>query len=112
LVKRIKEMPKLKLVSLRCLQTEDFLGADEAYLTVDQNVIWGPTSISAGQTKDLQSVDPIEFTGNITVQLYDQDTGFLDPDDLLGGLSVSSQQAGQGIKQASFTGDGASYKLK
>ncbi len=104
-------MPKLKLLSLQCHQTEDNLGPDEPYLVVNQNVVWGPTSMGSGQSTTLQVVDPIEFAGNVGVQLFDQDTGFLDPDDLLGGISISGQQAGQGTRQGSFTGDGAIYTL-
>ena len=104
-------MPKLKLKKLKCVETEDFVAADEPYLVVDQNVVWGPGSLANGDTANLQSVDEIEFTGNVGVQLFDQDTGFLDPDDLLGGITIGSGQAGQGLKTASFTGDGANYVL-
>src|SRR6266513_1761853 len=100
-------MPKLRLISLRCDQTEDAFGGDEPYFTKNHHVvIWGPGSINNGQQLDLQQIPKLDFSANLSVQLWDQDTGFLDPDDLLGSLTVSSADAGQGFKQYRFNGDG------
>jgi hypothetical protein len=107
-------MPKMKFLSLRCLKTEDNLGGDEAYITMNgqQNVVWGPMTINDGQTASLTNIAPIQFSGSPSFQLWDQDTGFLDPDDLLGSLTVSDQQAGKGALNAHLTGDGANYILQ
>ncbi len=104
-------MPKLRLLALQCNQTEDLTGPDEAYLTVNQAVVWGPRSINNGQLADLQELNQIHFNGSLAIALFDQDTGIFDPDDLLGGILIGSAQAGQGFQQAVFSGDGASYTL-
>ncbi len=104
-------MPKLKLHSLKCHQTEDFLGPDEPYLVVNQSIVWGPGSLNNGASANLQGVPTIDFTTPVSIALYDQDTDFLDSDDLLGGTLIGTGQAGQGPQQATFSGDEALYNL-
>lgn len=104
-------MPKLRLLALQCYTTEDNLGADEPYLVVNQNVVWGPGNLNNGDLADLHTVPTVPFAGTLGISLYDQDTGVFDPDDLLGGILIGEGQAGQGFKQATFNGDGALYSL-
>lgn len=104
-------MPKLQLIKLACHQTEDWTGPDEAYLMLDGNKIWGPMSLNNGQDANLSSMPPIAFTGVTSLQLYDQDTGVLDPDDFLGAVSIGAGVAGQGLRSGNFNGDGAHYTI-
>lgn len=105
-------MPRLRLISLQCIKTEDTFGGDEPYLKLNGNPIWGPTTIQEDQTLSLNELDLIKFTQNATIQLLDQDTGFGDDDDLLGSLVVSTAQVTESAdKEVTFTGDGAKYIL-
>lgn len=105
-------MARLRLINLRCNQKEDFIGPDEPYLRLNGINIWGPSTITNGQTIDLTSVVPQSFFGVASLELFDQDVGGpLDPDDFLGAISVSSAQIGSGPQTGSFTGDEANYIL-
>jgi hypothetical protein len=59
----------------------------------------------------LRDVPSIEFTDNARLDLYDEDTGFLDDDDHLGTNYAYESEVNQGTKERAFTGDGASYLL-
>lgn len=108
-------MPKLKLISLVCEATEDYSGNDEIYLLVKGRRVWGvsdmDTSPPSKKTKDLSGVALIDFTDNARLDLYDEDTGWLDDDDHLGTNYVYASEAGQGSKERAFTDEGASYRL-
>ena len=108
-------MATLRLISLVCNATEDWSGADEIYLLVKGNKIWGPESMDTSpperKTKDLSEVQSIDFAERARLDLYDEDTGFLDDDDHLGTSYAFATEAGQGTKERAFTGDGASYLL-
>lgn len=108
-------MAQLRLISLVCNATEDSSGADEIYLLVKGNKVWGTKSMDTSppskKTKNLTGVGLISFTDNARFDLYDEDTGFLDDDDHLGTNYAYSTEAGQGTKERAFTGDGASYLL-
>lgn len=103
-------MPKLKLISLSCTTTEDSGGADEPYLRVNGQNVWGPISLNDGQSATINQL--IDFTKTAEIQLFDQDLGvWFDTDDHLGSVTANLGQLGQGEQKGKFTGDGANYTL-
>lgn len=103
-------MARLKLLDLRCFQTED-RGGDEAYLMANGEKVWKTDHIEAGQTVSLRSVRPIEFKNKIQLELFDKDTGFFDSDDHLGSLVVRDEWLGEGEQEGRFDEEGADYLL-
>jgi len=100
----------LNLLSLKCIKTEDYTGADEAYIKNNGAIIWGPEDINDGETRNLSESPVITFSTSTKIDLYDQDTGILDDkDDHLGRVDISSSLAGEGNKESTLTGDGAKY---
>lgn len=119
---RIDAYYKLHLISIRCNETEDYTGADDAYICVDGRRIWGPAKMNNGDVQDLRMVFPVRFkrdTQFIALSLYDQDSNWevvtndlpLDEDDFLDTVSIPAIDAGKGELRCSFTGDGASYEI-
>jgi hypothetical protein len=102
-------MPKLKINTLYCHTTEDSSGADEAYLVVDGQQIWGDQSINDDQSRTVNR--EVDFTTSVEIKLFDRDTGVWDKDDYLGTITVDHTLAGQGEQQGKFTEDGAHYTL-
>ncbi|MFE5837767.1 hypothetical protein [Arthrobacter sp. NPDC056493] len=100
---------RLVLVSLDCRETEDWLGADEAYLRVHGVTVWGPQSMNDGDSLDINRSVP--FSSTAKIRLYDADTGIFDNDDFLGEVTASASQVNSGEQYASFTQDGANYQL-
>lgn len=98
----------LKLVSLQCLTTEDWTGADEPYLNVGGNTIWSG-SLNDNQSANLNALAATPFYGQIEIELYDDDAP--DGDDWLGTGVAYDWQAGSGYQTIYFTQDGARYKL-
>jgi hypothetical protein len=94
----------ITLTSLHCGTTEDWSGADEPYLVLDGQVVWGPGSLNDGQTAYF-NVSRV-FASSVTIDLYDDDSP--DADDSLGRVIVGSQ-VGQG--SARFTLDDVDYTL-
>jgi len=102
-------MPVLRPISLQCRVTEDNLGPDEAYMTFNGRRLFGPESMNDNDVRDLQNlVRPIRFRRAMRVELYDQDAGWFDDDDLLGRLDVPADHE-KGEHVHSFRGDGANY---
>ncbi len=99
-------MPTLKLWTLTCNKTEDFIGADDPYLCVNGDKVWGPIKAKAGETLIINK--QLEFRGNAVVQLWEKD---IDPDDLLGSQTVSNNEAGNGRLEVKFTEKNADYVL-
>jgi hypothetical protein len=107
----------LSLVSLKCIETEDWTGADEPYLIVrygiTDNVVWSG-SLNDGQTADLKPLPSFPFHvyergGSVQILLLDRDSP--DENDLLGKVTVSSTEAGLGYRTVKFNDDGANYEL-
>jgi hypothetical protein len=103
-------MSKLKLLELRCNESEDS-GGDEAYITVDGKKVWSTDNIENGESVSLRSVKAIDFGGEVTVALWDKDTGLFDSDDNLGEFTVSADLEGEDEQEYNFKGDGVSYLL-
>lgn len=103
-------LARIRLISLKCVKTEDWMGRDETYLTVKGARVWGH-SMNDGETQSLGGVPSFPFTGEVHVALYDGDAGWGDDDDLLGVTFASAQDRGKGPVTSSFTGDDAHYIL-
>lgn len=102
-------MARLKLISLHCTTTEDSTGADEPYLLVNGNRVWGSSSLNDGETADLSQVPLISFNGTASIKLFDDDSP--DGDDNLGTHTANESQAGRGTQTGTFTQDDADYTL-
>lgn len=103
--------PSLRLIELRCHRTEDWIGADEAYLRINGTTAWGPVRMNNGQSASLLHLPASRFRRRVRLDLYDQDFGYFDRDDHLGTAYAWAAQAGSGEQEAHFTGDGAHYTL-
>lgn len=104
-------MAQLRLLSIHCNTTEDVTGADEPYLKVGGRQVWSSQSLNDGQSAELSGVPPISFSRSIPIELWEQDGGFLDPDDFLGSWTVRRRDAG-GEREARFNGDDADYVVR
>lgn len=103
-------MPKLKLLELRCTESEDS-GGDEAYITVEGKKVWSTENIEDGESVSLRAVKAVEFSGEVTVALWDEDKGLFDSDDSLGEFIVSEDLVGEDEQEHNFKGDGSDYLL-
>jgi hypothetical protein len=100
-------MPTLKIKTLFCQVPEDN-GADEAYLVVNGQQIWGDKTINAGQGLPVNK--QVNFVSSVDIKLFDKDGPF-DKDDYLGTITVTKALKGKGEQQGKFTEDGANYTL-
>ncbi len=103
-------MARLKLLELRCFETEDS-GQDEAYLMVAGSKVWSTDGISKGDSASLRAVPPVPFDGTVEVSLWDEDSGMFDSDDNLGKFHVSEESIGEDEQEFRFDQDGANYLL-
>ncbi len=100
----------LHLLSLTCIETEDWTGADSAYLKINGAIIWGPEQMNNDDMRNLSECSAISFNTNLRIELYDQDTGILgDSDDHIGGIEITGSLAGKGNQENTISGDGAKY---
>lgn len=100
-------MPILRLLTLKCIETEDSSGPDSAYITVGDRKVWGPKDINDGQTKVINK--DVKFSRRAEIRLYDEDD--LDANDFLGNHVVNKSEAGTGEQSKTFTEDDAVYRL-
>ncbi|MEZ4987715.1 MAG: hypothetical protein R2795_22245 [Saprospiraceae bacterium] len=107
----LKEVCTLQLVKLECIQAEGFVTLDAIYFKIG-NQEWPSRRLRMGPSypnniADLEGYVDLEFSGSITIELWDDDTW--DPDDFLGSNTISCSYNNSGV--ARFTQDGANYKL-
>jgi hypothetical protein len=100
---------ELRLISLKCHKTNDRIGPDSARLEAGGRTVWGPQSMSKGQTRDLSQVPVIKFRRSVLLELFDEDPF---ADDSLGEQPITADQADGGEKTVEFTDDGAHYTLR
>ncbi|BBM86592.1 hypothetical protein [Candidatus Uabimicrobium amorphum] len=99
---------ELHLVSIKCIETEDFTGADDAYIVINGNTVW-QRKMNNGQQRSI-NIAPIKFSKSITVELYDEDSGPWDDDDCLGSQIVRDSAKGmEDPLELHYTEDGANY---
>jgi hypothetical protein len=99
-------MPKLKLLDIRCIRNQE-MGGDEPYLKVRNNKVWSSEDMKAGMVVSLRSLQPIAFKEEIDVTLMEKDWR----DDCLGTGTITSDALGQGQQEINFTEEGAHYQL-
>lgn len=100
-------MATLRLKTLTCWETEDNWGADDAYLKVNGETVWGPTKINDNQDKTVNK--DVSFSTKAVIELWDKDDA--DPDDRLGVHDAWSSEQGKGEQQAYFNSDDCNYRL-
>ncbi len=102
---------EIQLKNLRCINTEDFTGADEPRLRIIRDGL--PLDVMLEPLNDGENLDVNQafvFLNTVEIQLYDRDTGVLgDDDDWLGSNSFGrvSQDGGE----MRFNRDGADYRM-
>lgn len=101
----------LQLVKLECIQSEGYATLDAIYFKIG-NQEWPSTRLRMGPSYpnnivDLEGYADINFSGSITIELWDDDTW--DSDDFLGSNTIYCSSDDSGVVR--FTEDGASYKL-
>ena len=108
-------MAILTLKNLYCRDTEDWTGADEPYLRVNNSTKWSG-SLNTNQSVDLfnNKGQPLQinFTGQAIISLWESDGNhWYDRDDFLGSWKVTNRDIGRGDQIAFFNLNGASYEL-
>lgn len=101
----------IQLVKLECIQPEGFVTLDAIYFKINGQE-WPSQRLRMGleypyKERDLEGYADIDFSGSITIELWDDDTW--DPDDFLGSHTISCVYDESGVVR--FTEDGANYKL-
>ncbi|NMG09132.1 hypothetical protein [Brasilonema sp. UFV-L1] len=104
-------MARLELISLYCEKTEDTVGSDEIYFVINGNQVGGVNTINAREGKDLRYISNIIFDRTAEIALYDKDTGIFNEDDLVGSVTATSGQVGEGEITAKFSRGGSDYTL-
>jgi hypothetical protein len=94
---------KIHLGTLHCVEQEDFVGDDEILINVENQKLGKSVQIAEGDKKEIDKT--IQFTGNVSVKLYEND---VEVDDYLG-QQVLEPGSKDGIME--FAKDGASYRL-
>ncbi|MBN1636570.1 MAG: metallophosphoesterase [Deltaproteobacteria bacterium] len=99
----------LILKTLVCHVTEDDTGSDETYLKVNGKTFWGPHDMNNGHIYHLDKLIKVSEEGDIKIQLYDEDAGWLiDPDDYLGTATLKPEP---GERMSIFRKDECFYSL-
>ncbi|MFI6906558.1 hypothetical protein ACIBKY_35225 [Nonomuraea sp. NPDC050394] len=83
------------------------------YIKVNGSRVWpnsSATPISPGHTVTISKSFHLD-QDTMTIELVDEDTEPIDPDDSLGTHTVRSSEQGQGQREAKFTGSGSQYSL-
>jgi hypothetical protein len=101
----------LQLKSIECVNQNEFT-QDEPYLNFNGSKIWSG-DMDQGDTIDLSSTNPIQFSGSANLSLWEDDPGIwgFDKDDYLGTAIVYDWQHWGSTFALDFTGGDAHYKL-
>ena len=94
---------KVRLGTLHCVEQEDFLGDDEIQIKVEDQNLGKSVQIAGGDKTGIDKT--IQFTGKVSVKLYEKD---VEGDDYLG-QQVLEPGSDDGIME--FAKDGARYRL-
>lgn len=90
-------MAELHIRNLKCVQRQDAVGRDRAYLKINGRTVAGPYSMAKGDNVWVNVTEP--FTGEVELTLMEEDSG---PDDDLGSVDIRDSLAGDGILTAFF----------
>ncbi|NYD77969.1 hypothetical protein [Arthrobacter cupressi] len=94
---------KIHFGTLHCVEQEDFLGDDEIQIKVEDQQLGKSVQIGSGDKKRIDKT--VQFTGKVSVKLYEND---VEGDDYLG-QHVFDPVNKDGIME--FSKDGAKYRL-
>lgn len=94
---------KVRLGTLHSVEQEDIFGDDEIQIKVEDQNLGKSVQIAGGDKTDIDTT--IQFTGKVSVKLYEKD---VEGDDYLG-RQVLEPGSDDGIVE--FTKDGARYRL-
>ncbi len=100
-------MPTLKIRRVKCYETEHFWGADDVYLKVEQEIVWGPTTIHDHEHQNIEK--DIEFSSKAVIELWAK--GIIGSDDHLGTNMVYKKLEGRGEKECFFHAHHCNYRL-
>ncbi|WP_419176014.1 hypothetical protein [Desulfosediminicola sp.] len=85
---------RVRLHTLRCNDAQE--RRDEPYLLVNGNRIWSDENVRTGDTRDVNRTQ--EFSGNLTIELWDYDQA---RSDCFGTLNILADDIGSGIRETS-----------
>ncbi|MFI6910081.1 hypothetical protein ACIBKY_53120 [Nonomuraea sp. NPDC050394] len=108
----ISVMTQLNLIQLACTRTEDS-GEDEVYIKINGWRAWpdsGAAPIGPHQMVPITRTFSFDHD-SMSIELVDEDTEPIDPDDSLGTHTARESQKGLGVMQAIFEGNGCHYRL-
>jgi hypothetical protein len=105
---------KIRLLSIKCKKTEDWMGEDEIYIEVN-NTKTKIFYMSRGEVINLANLPLVYNNQSGFIKVYDQDDGkdsMFDSDDHLGTWKVLCEEAEKGLRTAKFTLDDANYEIE
>ncbi len=94
-----------------CHVTEDWCEADEIYIKINGDTVWGPHDLNTGETYHLYKQIPVKIGEKVEISVNDEDVNFLwlfDKDDNLG-KQIKYVTIGEGL--ATFSKDEAYYSF-
>ncbi|MCT4355630.1 hypothetical protein M5362_21060 [Streptomyces sp. Je 1-79] len=100
-------MATVTINQVNCLETTDGLGADDLYINIDGNRVFGVQQIDTGEEAAVGASKT--FGTKAKVSLWEYDSG--SEDDLIGSFFAHSSQAGEGEHAVALTGDGSRYDV-
>jgi len=108
------ELYKVQLLTLRCVNISES-GEDEVYLKLDGGVVVPTSKCTERGTVDYSNIDPERFIFEggvpLAVELWEQDTDYLDPDDKLGTFELNDSRVGSTNIARITKSDDYSYTL-
>ena len=101
-------MAEVHIRNLKCVQRQDAVGRDRAYLQINGRTVAGPYSMAKGDNVWVNVKEG--FTGEeVFVTLMEEDAG---PDDNLGRVRIDAGLVGDGIHTGTFHAKaGADYHM-
>ena len=100
----------LHLISITCDDKDDTLNRDEPYLKVNGNTVWSGDGFASGTSRSLASVAAQPFLTSVDMELWEADAA-PSPADYLGAYTARAAEAGSGPHTASFSRQGALYRV-
>jgi hypothetical protein len=105
-------LPRFHIKSIYCNATDDDIGPDEIYITLDGKYIQriGPLIMNINENLEIREF--MDFNRRVIVKLWEEDLGrWPDYPDLLGTLYITSNDVSEGERSTSFTGLGWDYRI-
>ncbi|MFE5512388.1 hypothetical protein ACFQ9J_17600 [Streptomyces sp. NPDC056529] len=100
-------MATLTIDQVHCLETTSGSGADDLYINIDGNRIFGVQQIDSDEGLDINVSRDFTTKAKVSLWEYDHVSG----DDLIGSFYAHSSQVGDGQHAEALTGDGSRYDV-